>query len=324
MILDEPTHYAPRMDRRHLEYFVTVAELGSFTRAAQALSIAQPSLSNAIGWLERDLDTRLFDRHGRGVRLTPAGEALLEPARRSLRSFEVARGAVRAVSQAGFGRLSVITNTLWAVEPLAGLIGEFRALHPGVQVTVADPVWHGDVLDTVRLGGAELGLVDGTPPGGTLASRWLADLEMMAVCPPDATSASTLGRNDEEPITIGALSEQGLVCTPDGTVLRGIVAEPLEAAGLSTDMAVETAHLAAVAPLVLAGAGAAVLPQAMAEDAAAKGARVQPLDPPLHRSVHVIWRKRKASDLALRFVDFCVKACSAGPQDETAEPAPRP
>lgn len=312
------------MDRRHLEYFVTVAELGSFTRAAQALSIAQPSLSNAIGWLERDLDTRLFDRHGRGVRLTPAGEALLEPARRSLRSFEVARGAVRAVSQAGFGRLSVITNTLWAVEPLAGLIGEFRALHPGVQVTVADPVWHGDVLDTVRLGGAELGLVDGTPPGGTLASRWLADLEMMAVCPPDATSASTLGRNDEEPITIGALSEQGLVCTPDGTVLRGIVAEPLEAAGLSTDMAVETAHLAAVAPLVLAGAGAAVLPQAMAEDAAAKGARVQPLDPPLHRSVHVIWRKRKASDLALRFVDFCVKACSAGPQDETAEPAPRP
>lgn len=310
------------MDRRHLEYFVTVAELGSFTRAAQALSIAQPSLSNAIGWLERDLDTRLFDRHGRGVRLTPAGEALLEPARRSLRSFEVARGAVRAVSQAGFGRLSVITNTLWAVEPLARLIGEFRALHPGVQVTVADPVWHGDVLDTVRMGGAELGLVDGTPPGGTLASRWLADLEMMAVCPPDATAVPTLGRDDEEPITIGALSEQGLVCTPDGTVLRGIVAEPLEAVGLSTDVAVETAHLAAVAPLVLAGAGAAVLPQAMADDAAAKGARVHPLDPPLHRSVHVIWRKRKASDLALRFVDFCVRACAAGAQDAPDRAAP--
>ncbi|GGU10386.1 LysR family transcriptional regulator [Nocardioides albus] len=296
------------MDRRHLEYFVTVAELGSFTRAAQALSIAQPSLSNAIGWLERDLDTRLFDRHGRGARLTPAGEALLEPARRSLRSFEVARGAVRAVSQAGFGRLAIITNTLWAVEPLARLVGEFRDLHPRVQVTVADPRWHGDVLETVRMGGAELGLVDGTPPGGTLASRWLADLEMMAVCPPDAESA--LGHEDKGSITIGDLSERGLVCTPDGTVLRGIVAEPLEAAGLSTDVAVETAHLAAVAPLVLAGAGAAVLPKAMAEDAAAKGARVQPLDPPLRRSVHVIWRKRRASDLALGFVDFCVNACA--------------
>ncbi|MEU0312037.1 LysR family transcriptional regulator [Nocardioides sp. NPDC006273] len=302
------------MDRRHLEYFVTVAELGSFTRAAQALSIAQPSLSNAIGWLERDLDARLFDRHGRGVRLTPAGEALLEPARRSLRSFAVARGAVRAVSQAGFGRLSIITNTLWAVEPLARLVGEFRALHPRVQVTVADPIWHGDVLETVRMGGAELGLVDGTPPGGTLESRWLADLEMMAVCPPDATSAPTVSRADKESITIGDLSERGLVCTPDGTVLRGIVAEPLLAAGLSTDVAVETAHLAAVAPLVLAGAGAAVLPRAMADDAAVKGARVQPIDPPLRRSVHVIWRKRRASDLALGFVDFCVDACSTGSQ----------
>jgi DNA-binding transcriptional LysR family regulator len=53
----------------------------------------------------RHLESRLFECHGRGVRLTPAGEALLEPARRSLRSFQLARGALRAVSEAGFGRL---------------------------------------------------------------------------------------------------------------------------------------------------------------------------------------------------------------------------
>lgn len=82
------------MDRRHLEYFVAIAELGSFTRAAAALSIAQPSLSHAIAWLERDLGSKLFERHGRGVSLTPSGEALLEPARRALRAFQVARGAV--------------------------------------------------------------------------------------------------------------------------------------------------------------------------------------------------------------------------------------
>src|ERR671921_352267 len=120
------------MDRRHLEYFVAIAELGSFTRAAQSLSIAQPSLSYAIGWLERDLGAQLFERHGRGVRLTPAGEALLEPARRSLPSFPPPPGA----------------------------------------------------LDAVRLGGAELGLLDGTPPGEVLTGRWVADHEFVAVLPP--------------------------------------------------------------------------------------------------------------------------------------------
>ena len=208
------------MDRRHLEYFVAVAELGSFTRAAQSLSIAQPSLSHAIGWLERDLGSRLFERHGRGVRLTPAGEALLEPARRSLRSFQLARGAVRAVSEGGFGRLSIITNTLWAVDPLARLIGGFRALHPGVQLTVADPARRSDVLDAVRLGGAELGLVDGTPPRGILASLWLAEHELVAVLP---TRSGVVPPS----IAIGELEETGLVCTPGGTALRSIVDELL-------------------------------------------------------------------------------------------------
>lgn len=290
------------MDRRHLEYFVAVAELGSFTRAADALSLAQPSLSNAVRWLERDLGAPLFTRHGRGVRLTPAGEALLEPARRSLRSFELARSAVRAVAHADFGQLSIITNTLWAVEPLSRLVGGFREQHPGVRITVADPAWRGDVLDTVRLGGAELGLLDGTPPGGILESRFLADQEMVAILPP--------GRSGGDRVAIGDLSAMGLVCTPVGTALRGIVDELLEAVGLPTDVAVETAHLASVVPLVLAGAGAAVLPRRVAEDAVGKGATVRHLDPPLRRSVHVIWRKGRASTLALAFASFCVSECA--------------
>jgi DNA-binding transcriptional LysR family regulator len=297
------------MDRRHLEYFVAVAELGSFTRAAHALSIAQPSLSNAIGWLERDLDTLLFERHGRGVRLTPAGEALLEPARRSLRSFQLARGAVRAVSEAGFGHLSIITNTLWAVEPLAAIIGSFREAHPGVQVTVADPAHRGDVLDTVRFGGAELGLLDGTPPGGILSSQWLTDLELVAVLPPSegTSSGAPVGRSGSA--SIDDLASIGLVCTPGGTSLRSFVDELLEAVGRPTDVAVETAHLASVVPMVLARAGAAVLPRGMASDATTKGARVLPLEPPVRQSVHVVWREGKVSTLAQHFVDFCVDFC---------------
>src|SRR5262245_13444617 len=106
------------MDRRHLEYFLAVAESGSFTSAARMLSIAQPSLSYAIAGLERELGCELFERLGRGVKLTPAGDALVEPARRTLRSFALAQGAVRGATDAGFGRICVISHALWAVETL--------------------------------------------------------------------------------------------------------------------------------------------------------------------------------------------------------------
>jgi DNA-binding transcriptional LysR family regulator len=208
---------------------------------------------------------------------------------------------VRAVSEAGFGRLSIITNTLWAVDPLARLIGGFRRLHPGVQVTVADPVHRGDVLDAVRLGGAELGLLDGTPPGEVLAGCWVADHEFVAMLPPGPEPA-------KPGVSIGDLVSLGLVSTPEGTALRAVVDDLLEAAGRPTDVAVETAHVASVVPLVLAGAGATVLPRGMAADAAATGVRVLPLEPPARCSVHLIWRAGRLSPLAQHFVDYCADA----------------
>jgi DNA-binding transcriptional LysR family regulator len=69
---------------------------------------------------------------------------------------------------------------------------------------------------------------------------------------------------------------------------------------------VETAHLATVVPLVLAGAGAAMLPQGLAAEAAAKGARVLPLVPPTRTSVHVVWRTGQLSEPAEHFLAFCV------------------
>lgn len=285
------------MDRRHLEYFLAVAELGSFTRAAASLSIAQPSLSQAIAALERDLESELFERHGRGVRLTSAGEALLEPARRTLRAFRLARGAVRGASDAGFGRVSIMTNTLWAVEPLARIIGGFRTVHPGVQVAVLDPSRRADVLDSVRQGEVDLGLLDGTAPGGILASLWLAADELVAVLPSRTGPTAAV-------VTVEELLPLGLICTPGGTALRALVDEQLEAIGRPAEVAVETAHVASVIPLVLAGAGAALLPHGLAADAAAKGARIATMATPSRAEVHLVWRDGRLSPLGEHFVSF--------------------
>jgi DNA-binding transcriptional LysR family regulator len=80
---------------RHLRYFVTVAEEGQMTRAANRLHIAQPALSQAIAQLESRLGVELFARHARGMRLTPAGEAFLEAARTALTAVEDADRAAR-------------------------------------------------------------------------------------------------------------------------------------------------------------------------------------------------------------------------------------
>jgi len=283
------------MERRHLEYFLAVAESGSFTRAAAMLTIAQPSLSQSIAGLERELGSDLFERLGRGVKLTPAGEALVGPARRALRSFILAKGAVRSVADTGFGHLSIISGTLWAIEPLVRMIGEFRLVYPAAQFTVSDPLSRSEVLDAVRSGEADFGLLDGTPPAGALASRWLVDHELVAVLP-NRSSLSALS------MTVADLVPLGLISTPKGTPLRTLLDEQLELAGQPDEVAVETAHLASVIPLVLAGAGAALLPEGLASDAAAKGARVVRLTPASRASVHIVWRAGRLSSVGEHFL----------------------
>ena len=147
-----------RVERRQLEIFLAIAEAGSFTQAASRLRVAQPSLSYAIRMLEKELATPLFERLGRGVRLTPAGEALVAPARRTMQSFSLAKGAVRGQSAAGFGRVTVVSSTLWAVEPLVPIVGEFRRLQPSVQFVVLDPAERSDVLTRVLSGDVDVGL----------------------------------------------------------------------------------------------------------------------------------------------------------------------
>src|SRR6266516_2896278 len=86
------------MELRQLAYFLAIAEERNFTRAAQRIPIAQPAISQQIGRLESELSEKLFVRDRRGIRLTPAGEALLPHARAMLAGAEHAREAVAALS----------------------------------------------------------------------------------------------------------------------------------------------------------------------------------------------------------------------------------
>jgi len=122
------------MDLRRLRYFVAVAEEGSFNRAAQRLHIAQPPLSNQIKQLEEELGVLLFERTSRGVRMTEAGDLLLEEARRIFVEVDQTVRIVRRVGHGEVGRLVLGFVPSASNEVLPPILRTFRQRFPEVEL----------------------------------------------------------------------------------------------------------------------------------------------------------------------------------------------
>src|SRR5215207_1576544 len=126
--------YSTPMDLRRLRYFVVVAEELNFSRAAERLHMAQPPLSSQIKRLENELGVLLFDRTGRGVRLTDAGHVLLEEARRIFIQLEQTARIVERVGSGQVGRLSLGFVPSSTNEVLPPILYEFRRRFPDVEL----------------------------------------------------------------------------------------------------------------------------------------------------------------------------------------------
>lgn len=286
------------MERKQLEYFLAIASHGSFTSAANFLRIAQPSLSYSIRVLEREIGAPLFRRLGRGVSLTPMGEALVGPARQVLKDFTRVQTVAQQVTGLVSGRLDIIAVTTLAVDPLASFGGEFRKRYPGIELSIVDPENAAAVIDVVRRGHCELGLTEHGISTEGLEVLDLPEQEVLAVLPPESI-----------PPASGALSAKefarlDVVTTPLGTTTRSVLDGVLDRVGAPARIAVEITHRAAIVPLVLAGAGATLLPRSLARDAAALGAVVVRLNPPLTRRGVLVWPPSSLSPAAQAFVDL--------------------
>jgi DNA-binding transcriptional LysR family regulator len=285
------------MDLRQIRYFLAIAEHGGFTPAAASLHIAQPSLSHAVRALERELGSELFLRHPKGVALTAAGEALLGPARRIVRDFEVAKDAVNDVLGLAGGRLAVVAVPWVAVNCLAALVGELRRQHPGVTCTITEADDDRELAGMVVDGTCELGFVF-APPGGSsflernnLAYHVLGFQEYWLVQPP-----GTL--DDPNPIALSELQDVPWVVPPAGVTTRDAVELMLGTFNVRVDEAVIVDTREALLPLVLAGAGVTMLSREEADVAAQRGAVIRPITPPLRRSYGVLHREGALSPAA--------------------------
>ena len=286
------------MDSRKLAYFVAVVDHGGFTAASKAVYVSQPALSLAVKDLESEVGAELFTRVGHRVRLTPAGAALLEPARQVLRDLETGRAAVAAVTGLLAGSLSLASLPTLAADPMAAMVGEFRRHYPGVRFDLAAPEDSEDLFALVQSGTCELGLTDATDVPRSLAAINLGTQELVFILPPDP--AQTRG-DSLEALELG---EMPLVVAPVGTSTRRLLDRQFEALGRQPTLAVTSAQREAILPLVVAGAGAALVPEAMAQIAERLGAVVARPTPPAVRDLVLVHRLGPLSPAASRFVEL--------------------
>lgn len=237
------------MELRHLRYFVAVAEAGSITAAAQRVRVAQPSLSRQLRQLEDDVGEALFDRRGRRVRLTPAGEVFLPLARDLVGRAERAASVMKGLAAPDRITLRLVAPETTVADVVAPFIAELPAEAPMVDVREALPARvYGEVLG----GAADLG-VSSVPPPRELASRLLVHFPVWAYVRRDHPWAGRTSVSIDE-----LASERLLVLGADHGTRRQLDAAASDA-GLSFAIVAETNVPPIAQALAAAGRGVAVV-----------------------------------------------------------------
>jgi len=165
---------------RHLRYFVTVAEELNFSRAATRLSMAQPPLSAAIRQLEQELGTDLFLRTTREVKITAAGRALLDGARRTLTEADRAVRAAKRAAAGELGQLRVAFSWSARFETLPALGQAFRARHPDVELLTQE-MWNAEMIAALRTARVDIAISLCPEPAPELADELIRTEQVVAL-----------------------------------------------------------------------------------------------------------------------------------------------
>jgi LysR family carnitine catabolism transcriptional activator len=239
-----------------LRVFITLAESGHFTRAAERLGMSQSSLSASLSKLEALLGARLFDRHTRGCRLTDAGNALLPSAHRLVADWDQLLSDARDFAQFARGRVVVAAPNAQCALLLPPAIRRFTEAHPGVRVSLHDVPEH-EVHALVRSGVADLGIATQTDARSDLVSTPLLVDEFVLAMPADhpLMHAARLEWSD--------VARQPLIGYLPGNPVRRLLEDHLSARGVTLSYAYEIALPWTMMGLAREGLGVAVVTRAL-------------------------------------------------------------
>ena len=255
------------MNLRQLESFVRVAELGSFSKAARVLDIAQPALSRQVRLLETDLRETLLLRNGRGVSLTPAGRRLFEHGVQILQQVAQARADLGAQRDAPVGQVTIGLPPSVGRRLTQPLIEAFRAQLPRARVTIVEGL-SAHIAEWIASGRADLGLVYNPELSPVLE---FTPLRREALC---LVQPAVRGRKSPPPtVRLAEIGDYPLILPERHQSLRKLLESQATLAGVRLDVACEVSSIPAIIDLVCARLGNAVL-HASAVAASGRGAEL--------------------------------------------------
>lgn len=241
------------MTFRQIEVFLAVARAKSFSRASERIRSSQPTLSEHVGELERELGKKLFFRHGREVALTEAGRVFEEYAARVVAAVEGARQAIAELDGLRHGSLLIGASTTPGLYVLPGIVAAFQKRYPGIDLKLR--IANSQVIEQqVKERELDLGVVGGHAVGAgeECLAAGLLD-ELVVVVPPGHAWAN---RRHIEP---GQLTDQPLLMREEGSATRRVAERALQQAGVKFRTVMELDHTEAIKQAVMAGLGVALV-----------------------------------------------------------------
>ncbi len=292
------------MDFGQIEAFVQVAAHSSFSRAAEFLQLTQPSITARIQALERELGEELFERGGRGVKLTDAGRAFLPCAERILQQIQEARDAVDEVRHVQMGSLRLGASITFSTYVLPGLLHRWRQEFPGVDVVIrtgrSEQVLNMLLTDEVQVA---IGRTLSSPDAEQIP---LYDDEIILVAYPQHEFARA--RN----VTIAEAAREPIVLFDRGSSYYAMIHDLFRKAAVIPNVAMELDSLEATKRMVEEGLGIALVPKVTVERELKEGSlvRVDLSDvAPIERPISLMMRKnRKRSRTVQAFVEMMAEA----------------
>lgn len=252
------------MDLKQLEYFVHVAELGSFTRASSVLNIAQPALSRQVRLLEVELRQNLLSRNGRGVTVTEAGQLLLEHGRGILHQVERAREDLGRVRGALAGRVTVGLPPSTSRMMTVPLTREFRKRLPSATLSISEGL-SVSMQEWLLAGRLDIALLYNPAPS--------ADLDTIPLTEEDIYLVSRRSDNaPSSPVSLRDVASLPLVIPNRPNALRMLLEAQMAGIGCKPLISLEIDGVPAILDLVADGAGHAILSKYAVATAANPGA----------------------------------------------------